>query len=168
MLLLSEVLWRHRHSRLLHWLASHTNPAALRFPSSVTHNLTTALNQCSISELQYLLAILSASEYSQSAASTMRAADDYRYNLGKYHHKVSTENERAQSWFDRGLIWCYAFHHEESARCFERAIGEDAKCAMAYWGVSQYHRFMHVSRTRTQSLACIRPRSELQQAVGSL
>jgi hypothetical protein len=67
----------------------------------------------------------------------MAATDDYRYNLGKYHHKVSTKIERAQLWFDRGLIWCYAFHHEESARCFERAIDEDVECAMAYWGVSR-------------------------------
>jgi hypothetical protein len=61
---------------------------------------------------------------------------DYQYNLGAFHHKVTTKNAKAQLWFDRGLIWCYAFHHEESARCFERAIKEDSTCAMAYWGVS--------------------------------
>lgn len=62
----------------------------------------------------------------------------YQYNLGTYHRKVTTANPGAQVWFDRGLVWSYAFHHEESARCFERAITEDSGCAMAYWGVSAY------------------------------
>src|SRR5262249_47966157 len=38
--------------------------------------------------------------------------------------------------FDRGLIWAYAFNHEEAVRCFERAIEADPGCAMAHWGVS--------------------------------
>ena len=59
----------------------------------------------------------------------------YQYNLGSFHRKASTTSSKAQTWFDRGLVWCYAFHHEESARCFERAISEDAEFAMAYWGV---------------------------------
>jgi hypothetical protein len=68
----------------------------------------------------------------------MSSSDDYQYRLGSYHHKVTTDSPKAQIWFDRGLIWCYAFHHEESARCFKRAINEDPKCAMAYWGVGIY------------------------------
>jgi hypothetical protein len=70
------------------------------------------------------------------AATMLNSSDDYRYNLGSYHRKVSTGNDKAQAWFDRGLIWSYAFHHEESVRCFQSAINHDAKCAMAYWGVS--------------------------------
>jgi len=61
----------------------------------------------------------------------------YRYNLGTFRRKVTTSSGPAQTWFDRALSWCYAFHHEESARCFERAIEADGKCAMAYWGVSK-------------------------------
>ncbi|KAF1362839.1 TPR-like protein [Lizonia empirigonia] len=60
----------------------------------------------------------------------------YQYNLGTYHRKVTTANAEAQVWFDRGLVWSYAFHQEESARCFERAIAEDPGCAMAYWGLA--------------------------------
>lgn len=63
----------------------------------------------------------------------------YQYDLGSFHRKVTTKNDEAQVWFNRGLIWSYAFHHEESARCFERSITEDSECAMAYWGVSQGH-----------------------------
>jgi hypothetical protein len=59
----------------------------------------------------------------------------YQYDLGSYSRKVTTSSEAAQTWFNRGLVWSYAFHHEESARCFERAINEHPECAMAYWGV---------------------------------
>jgi hypothetical protein len=62
--------------------------------------------------------------------------DNYNYNLGYFRRKITTSKPTAQIWFDRGLTWCYAFHHEESARCFARAINEDPDCAMAYWGVS--------------------------------
>ncbi|KAK9310955.1 hypothetical protein V1522DRAFT_103677 [Lipomyces starkeyi] len=57
--------------------------------------------------------------------------DDY-YDLGSYHRPVSTCSDISQSWFDRGLIWTYAFNHEEAAECFEKAIASDSTCAMAY------------------------------------
>ncbi|KAH6882820.1 hypothetical protein BKA58DRAFT_25509 [Alternaria rosae] len=66
----------------------------------------------------------------------MHDSTSYQYDLGRYHRKISTSSPESQTWFDRGLIWCYAFHHEESARCFERAIGEDSNCAIAYWGLA--------------------------------
>lgn len=62
--------------------------------------------------------------------------DDEYYNLGTYHRRVTTESDEAQKWFDRGLIWSFAFNHEESARCFERATEMDPTCAMAYWGLA--------------------------------
>lgn len=58
------------------------------------------------------------------------------YDLGTFERKVSTHSSDAQRWFSRGLIWCYAFNHEEAAQCFRRAIAADADCAMAYWGVA--------------------------------
>ncbi|KAL6710408.1 hypothetical protein ACN47E_009354 [Coniothyrium glycines] len=60
----------------------------------------------------------------------------YPFNLGSFSRKITTSSTEAQTWFDRGLTWSYAFHHEESARCFEKAIAEDRKCAMAYWGLA--------------------------------
>ena len=71
------------------------------------------------------------------AITTMHDSTPYRYDLGSFHRKISTSSPKAQEWFDRGLVWCYAFHHEESARCFERAIDEDSTCAIAYWGVGR-------------------------------
>lgn len=61
--------------------------------------------------------------------------DEY-YDLGSFHRSVTTKSEIAQKWFDRGLIWTYAFNHEEAACCFEEAITNDPECVMAYWGLA--------------------------------
>lgn len=58
------------------------------------------------------------------------------YNLGTYHRPITTSNSAAQTWFDRGLIWTFGFHHEEAERCFLRAVEDDPNCAIAYWGVA--------------------------------
>ncbi|MEV6431986.1 hypothetical protein [Nocardia sp. NPDC051463] len=62
-------------------------------------------------------------------------AVDY-YDLGTYTRPVRTPSAAAQRWFDRGLIWTYAFNHEEAVRCFSLASDEDAGCAMAQWGLA--------------------------------
>ena len=56
------------------------------------------------------------------------------FDVGNYTRAVSTESPEAQIWFDRGLIWTYAFNHGEALTCFAQAIAHDPKCAMAYWG----------------------------------
>jgi tetratricopeptide (TPR) repeat protein len=60
---------------------------------------------------------------------------DY-YNLGTYSRPVTTSSSAAQLWFDRGLVWTYAYHHEEAIVCFEKAIAADPDCAMAHWGIA--------------------------------
>jgi len=60
----------------------------------------------------------------------------YPFDLGSYQRTVSTSSEEARRWFDRGLIWSYAFNHEEAIACFERAIAADPTFAMAHWGVA--------------------------------
>src|SRR6185436_5447639 len=60
---------------------------------------------------------------------------DYPYDLGPYTCKVTTISADAQRWFDRGLNWCYGYHHEEAVACFEKALKADPNCAMAHWGV---------------------------------
>lgn len=62
--------------------------------------------------------------------------DSYPYNLGNHSKKVTTSSADAQRWFDRGLIWSYAFHHLEAVRCFKYAAYCDPNCAMAYWGIA--------------------------------
>jgi tetratricopeptide (TPR) repeat protein len=58
------------------------------------------------------------------------------YDLGNHGRAITTSSPDAQLWFDRGLVWTYAFNHEEAVRCFERAIESDPECAMAHWGVA--------------------------------
>lgn len=58
------------------------------------------------------------------------------FDLGTHTFPVSTKSRYAQAWFDRGLIWSYAFNHEEGFRCFKQALAHDPTCAMAYWGMS--------------------------------
>jgi tetratricopeptide (TPR) repeat protein len=60
---------------------------------------------------------------------------DY-YDLGTYSRPVTTGSPQAQLWFDRGLIWCYGYNHDEAIRCFRKAIEHDRDCAMAYWGIA--------------------------------
>jgi len=58
------------------------------------------------------------------------------YDLGTYSRKISAKSRSAQVWFDRGLIWSYAFNHDEAIACFERAVEADPDCAMGYWGIA--------------------------------
>ncbi len=62
--------------------------------------------------------------------------DEPYYDLGGYHRPVETARPRAQLWFDRGMVWAYAFNHEEAAACFERALAEDPDLAIARWGIA--------------------------------
>lgn len=39
-------------------------------------------------------------------------------------------------WFDRGMVWSYAFNHDEAIHCFDRALELDADFALARWGVA--------------------------------
>lgn len=58
------------------------------------------------------------------------------YDLGDYHRPVDTPSAQAQTWFDRGMVWAYAFNHEESIRCFERALALDPELGIARWGIA--------------------------------
>jgi tetratricopeptide (TPR) repeat protein len=60
---------------------------------------------------------------------------DY-YDLGSYSRNISTSSPEAQLWFDRGLNWNYAYHHEEAIECFKKALEHDPDCVMAHWGIA--------------------------------
>src|SRR3954466_2630798 len=64
------------------------------------------------------------------------AAMEPYFDLGTYRRGTSTASESARTWFDRGLVWSYAFHHEEAIRCFERAVEHDPGFALAHWGIA--------------------------------
>jgi tetratricopeptide (TPR) repeat protein len=58
------------------------------------------------------------------------------YDLGRYHRPIETPSPQAQIWVDRGLVWAYAFNHDEAIRCFERALQLDPELAIARWGIA--------------------------------
>jgi tetratricopeptide (TPR) repeat protein len=58
------------------------------------------------------------------------------YDLGSYHRPTETPSPQAQIWFDRGLVWAYAFNHEEAIHCFDRALKLDPDLAIARWGIA--------------------------------
>ena len=57
------------------------------------------------------------------------------FDLGSYSRPASTV-AIAQTWFDRGLVWLFAYNHEEAIVCFEKALEADPDCAMAHWGIA--------------------------------
>lgn len=63
-------------------------------------------------------------------------ADGSYYDLGTYARTGSSKSAEANTWFDRGLRWTYAFNHEAAAECFEAAIAHDDDFALAHWGLA--------------------------------
>ncbi|KIW09107.1 uncharacterized protein PV09_00052 [Verruconis gallopava] len=61
---------------------------------------------------------------------------DPYFNLGEYRRNISASNDESRHWFNRGLIWCYSFNHEEAVYCFEQALLHDESCPLAYWGLA--------------------------------
>jgi len=59
---------------------------------------------------------------------------DY-FDLGSYSRPASGI-PAAQAWFDRGLVWLFAYNHEEAIVCFEHTLEADPACALAYWGIA--------------------------------
>lgn len=56
--------------------------------------------------------------------------------LGKHHRKVTTSSEEAQKWFDQGLLFAFAFNHDEAIRSFTEATRIDPEMAMGWWGIA--------------------------------
>lgn len=56
--------------------------------------------------------------------------------MGTHTRSVTTESPEAQRFFNQGLVWAYAFNHDEAIRSFRTAAQQDPGCAMAWWGVA--------------------------------
>ncbi|MCX2713306.1 tetratricopeptide repeat protein [Mycolicibacterium sp. J2] len=96
------------------------------------------------------------------------AAEPY-YDLGSYHRPVETTEPQAQVWFDRGLVWAYAFNHEEAVHCFERALALDPDLAIARWGIAyaigpNYNKAWEAFDPVDLAASLARARSELELA----
>ncbi|WP_193048084.1 tetratricopeptide repeat protein [Mycolicibacterium baixiangningiae] len=93
------------------------------------------------------------------------------YDLGSYHRPVETPSPQAQLWFDRGMVWAYAFNHEEAVRCFERALELDRDLAIARWGIAyavgpNYNKPWEAFDPVDLGASLARARMELQLAAG--
>jgi tetratricopeptide (TPR) repeat protein len=56
--------------------------------------------------------------------------------LGDHSRKVATKIAAAQRYFDQGLMFLFAYNHDEAVRAFRHAAELDPGCAMAYWGIA--------------------------------
>jgi tetratricopeptide (TPR) repeat protein len=57
-------------------------------------------------------------------------------DLGDFRRKVTTKSNRAQRYFDQGLILAYGFNHREAGRSFREAARLDPGCGMCWWGAA--------------------------------
>jgi tetratricopeptide (TPR) repeat protein len=55
--------------------------------------------------------------------------------LGKHARPIAAAPE-AKRYFDQGLMFMFAFNHDEAVRAFRHAAALDPDCAMAYWGIA--------------------------------
>lgn len=67
---------------------------------------------------------------SESAAATIEA------DLGAHQRAITSSSPAAQAAFDRGLVWMWAFNHDEAIACFREAARLDPKAAMPWWGIA--------------------------------
>ena len=58
------------------------------------------------------------------------------FDLGTYSRPITTASKDAKKWFDRGLLWCFGYNHDESVACHRRALEFDPIGAMAWWGIA--------------------------------
>lgn len=91
------------------------------------------------------------------------------YDLGSYHRAVDTPSPAAQLWCDRGLVWAYAFNHDEAIRCFERALAADPDLVLARWGIAyavgpNYNKAWDAFDPADRTASLARARAELQTA----
>src|SRR5437762_1649738 len=95
------------------------------------------------------------------------------FDLGTYARPITTASPEAQLWFDRGLLWCYGYNHEESVRCFQLAAQYDPSCALAHWGIAyasgcNYNRAWEVFGPQELVAAVATTRRETELALAQL
>ena len=87
-----------------------------------------------LSIMQFSLNNNSNNNNSTSSSSHNNFGDDSYRRHHHYHHL-----HIIQLWLSRGLVWYYAFNHEEAIVCFQKALDIDKDCVMAYYGISLCH-----------------------------
>ncbi|MDT7645163.1 MAG: hypothetical protein QOC75_2163, partial [Pseudonocardiales bacterium] len=104
----------------------------------------------------------------RSVAVSLGDTEPY-YDLGSYHRETETRSPQAQLWFDRGMVWAYAFNHDEAVRCFEKALALDPELAIARWAIAysvgpNYNKAWEAFDPVDLGVSLARARMELQLA----
>ena len=71
---------------------------------------------------------------SSSASDPSSAMSPSVAGLGQIHFPTSTQSEKAQQWFLRGVLLLHSFQYDDAKEAFQQAQTIDANFAMAYWG----------------------------------
>jgi tetratricopeptide (TPR) repeat protein len=84
--------------------------------------------------------ILSALALVISLNSNASAASPYQAPLlrgmGSHTHPVTTHSDKAQRYFNQGIVMLHGFNHAKAIRSFRTATELDPDCAMAWWGIA--------------------------------
>lgn len=56
--------------------------------------------------------------------------------LGPLYHPVTTDNPKAQQYFNQGLSFIYTYNVDGAYRSFFQSSKQDPKMAMGYWGIA--------------------------------
>jgi tetratricopeptide (TPR) repeat protein len=95
---------------------------------------------------------------------------------------ITTKSQKAQQYFDQGLMLSYGFNHAEAARSFYEAARQDSTCAMCWWGFAyvlgpnynggmekdNFRRAYDASqKARSLSANCTRKEKDLIEALAS-
>ena len=104
-------------------------------PAVSTEHATVRTSKSVIGLASVLLPMVGCGQPSASMAGEQREVPLFE-GMGHHHRAVTTSSDLAQRYFDQGLIWAYAFNHDEAIRSFEKATRLDPDCAMAFWGIA--------------------------------
>ena len=58
------------------------------------------------------------------------------FDLGGYTRPVTASSPEAQPWFNRGLVWAYAFNHEEAVALLRAGHRGRPRLRHGHWGVA--------------------------------
>src|SRR5688500_401871 len=83
----------------------------------------------------FSLFVLLAAAPAPAKAKDAHSAPPLFDGLGRHARAVAAEPE-AKRFFDQGLMFMFAFNHDEAVRAFRHAAALDPDCAMAYWGIA--------------------------------
>lgn len=70
-------------------------------------------------------------EYPDSFNEPMELFDS---SMGDFHFPISSDNTKAQNYFDQGFQLMYSYAKNDAARSFQAAHLADPDCAICYWG----------------------------------